>query len=263
MSVRSIIVKGHTDAIDAGVKRISEFGNDDYVPHLIICSNYRDPFWLSDSDPFKYNGIKTFKNIFLRRMRKNGMRSAILSIVSFRQQKLKTKEEVKEHLDARQNQLKEATEGEEKFAIVQRLLSEDLESLYTSLQNPEREPKKERVNLFLTQKLTEEQQTLLETRNDHYLKTFNWYNRPHWRKSHFNLDMSFIRESNDSESIFSRSDGERWTSALHVSLKSLQEEMRKRVSNEDLPVMELKKQRVGWYNRNEYTYKFVKKESSQ
>ena len=259
-SFRSIIVKGHTDAIDAGVKLISKFGNDDYVPHLIICSNYRDPFFLFDRETSRYNGIKTFKNIFLRRMRQNGMRSAILTIVSFRQHKLIKKEEVvKEHLDARQNQLKRDQE-EEVFVIVKRLLSEDLESLYISLQNPEQEPKTERANLFLTQKLTEEQQTLLETRNHHYLKTFNWYNRPYWWCSHFNADMYFIGESNDPESIFSRSNGERWTSAVHVSLKSLQEEMRKRVSNEDLSDIELKKKCIGWYNRKKYTYKFVKKE---
>ena len=118
------------------------------------------------------------------------------------------------------------------------------------------------AKLFLTQKLTEEEYKLLETRNNDYLKTFDRYesylNGLRWRN--LAMDMKKIGKSNDPDSILSRNEGKRWTSRLHVTLKSMQEEMRKRASNKDLSDMELKKKRVRWYNRKESTYKFVKKE---
>ena len=62
------------------------------------------------------------------------------------------------------------------------------------------------------------------------------------------------------ESIFSHSIGVRDTTTLHVTLESIKDEMLKRVANEDLSDMELKRQSVEWYGRNLFTYKFAKKE---
>ena len=178
-------------------------------------------------------------------MRRYGIRSAILTILEFWRIDLETKEAVKQrHLEARKNQL-----------------SEDLELFYTSLQNPDRQPKAEKAYIFSTKKLTEEELTLLENRNREYLNTFLSY-RSDRLPANFDDKMKEIKESSDPESIFSYSYGYRETIFLHVTLKSMQEEMRKRVANEDLSDMEIKKHRVKWYNQNQFTYKFVKKESN-
>ena len=190
-------------------------------------------------------------------MRRYGIRSAILTILDFWRVHLKTKEAVIEkHLEVLKNQLRKENG---KKVSVKRLLSQDLELLYISLQNPERQPKAEYVNIFWTQKLTKEELTLLENKNKDYLNTFSRYESG-MHPSYFDGDMKEIGKSSDPESIFSWSCGYRTTIVLHVSLKSLEEEMRKRVANEDLSDMELKKQCVKWYGRNQFTYKFVKKE---
>ena len=190
-------------------------------------------------------------------MRRYGIRSAILTILDFWPVHLKTKEAViQKYLEVFKNQLKKENG---KNVSVKRILSQDLELLYNSLQNPERQPKTEYANIFWTQKLTKEELTLLENKNQDYLNTFSRYESG-MHPSYFDGDMKEIEKSSDPESIFSWSCGYRTTIVLHVTLKSLEEKMRKRVANEDLSDMELKKQRVKWYGRNQFTYKFVKKE---
>ena len=249
MRLRSIKVKNYTDVIADGVKHIAAFGNDDLIPHFITC-HCHDGYWQLVEE-------KTLQEIFMSKMRKYGIRSAILTMLYLERWNLKTKEEVKQdYLDVREAQLKKDN-GERMY--VERLLSHDLESFYTCLQNPERPPKAEYSNIFLMQKLTEEDVTLVENRNNEYLNTFWFDYNP---DSEYKKTMEEFKESSDPESIFSYSDGGRSTSALHVTLKSVQEEMRKRASNEDLSDMNLKKQRVNWYNRSQFTYKFVKKEET-
>ena len=152
-------------------------------------------------------------------MRRYGIRSAILTILEFWRIDLETKEAVKQrHLEARKNQL-----------------SEDLELFYTSLQNPDRQPKAERAYryIFSTKKLTEEELTLLENRNREYLNTFLSY-RSDRLPANFDDKMKEIKESSDPESIFSYNYGYRESFCLHIKLKSMQEEMRKRVADMDM-----------------------------
>ena len=249
MRLKSTKVNSFTDVIADGVKHIAAFGNDDLIPHFITCHCYSGYWQLVDE--------KTLKEIFLEKMRKYGIRSAILTKLYLKRWDLRTKEEVKQkYLDVREAQLKK-DKGENVY--VERLLSDDLESFYTSLQNPERPPKAGHSYIFLMQKLTEEDVTLVENRNNEYLSTFVIdYNRD----NEYKKTMEKFKESSDPESMFSYSYGRRSTSALHVTLKSVQEEMRKRASNEDLSDMKLKKQRVNWYNRSQLTYKFIKKEET-
>ena len=255
MRLRSIKVKSYADVIDTGVKRISEFGNDHLIPHFIICNSYYTKWVYADKS--------IFKEIFLSKIRKYGIRTAILTILLFERNRLRTLEEVKQiHSNARKTQLQK---DKGKIVVVERLLGEDLDSFYSCLyQNPEGLIKAERVNIFLTQKLTGEQRTLVENRNNEYLKTFNGYKgRPikGTRKYHsvvpimranihrrsdidpLDIDMKHIAKSSDPESIFIRNIGERWTIVLNVTLKSMQEEIRK-VSHEDLSDMESKKRRL-------------------
>ena len=165
-----------------------------------------------------------------------------------------TKEEVKQkYCDAHKAELKK-----DKRARIRRSLNDDLEYFYASLQNPESKPKAEDSYSFLTQKLTEEDLRLVHEKNQDYSNTFSDYYLLGPGK--FADDVKKMKKSSDPESKFSYSSCHRLTSALHVTLKSMQEEMRKRAADEDLSHMELKKQRVNWYNRSQYTYKFVKKE---
>ena len=114
----------------------------------------------------------------------------------------------------------------------------------------------------MTKKLTEEELRLVDEKDQDYLNTFQFYTQLGGSKSGymFNNDIEQIKKSSDPESKFRYSSCHRWTSALHVTLKSMQEKMKKRATDEDLSHLELKKQRVNWYNRSQFTYKFVKKE---
>ena len=145
-------------------------------------------------------------------MRRYGIRSAILTILQFWRKDLATKEAVKEiHLTARKYQIR-------------RILSEDLELFYTSLQNLERQPKEEGVNIFLTKKLTEKELTLLENRDEDFLNTFTYDKYVLYRgpgPSNFKNDMEIIEKSSDPDSIFSRNYGHRYTIPLNVTPKSM------------------------------------------
>ena len=186
-----------------------------------------------------------------------------------------TKEDVKQEYRYSHESKHKWKEGR----VVQPSLTDDLESFYNSLQNPESEPKEEALlHCFVAKKLDEEELRLLNDRNEEYLNTFRCYNQewqekmantPGWEDKNrllseaaerFNDDMEDFEKSSDPESKFCYSCCGRWTFTLHVTLKSMQWEMRKRASNENLSDMTLKKQRVNWYNRSQDTYKFVKKE---
>ena len=200
---RSIKEKYRSGIIDLGVKRISEFGNDHFIPHFIICSGN----W------FNSYAEQTFEETILSKMRRYVIKSAILSILGFRRADLKTKEAVKQ-----QHRSMQLEKDQGKNVTVQRIISEDLELFYTSLQNPERQPKEEYVDIFSTKKLTEEELTLLENRNRGYLNTFSDYG-PDGVSFYFDSDMKEIEKSNDPESIFSRSYGNRWTIPLYVTVE--------------------------------------------
>ena len=183
-----------------------------------------------------------FKEIFLSKMLRYGIRSAILTMLSFRRGHLIAKEAVKElHLQVRKDRLEE--ENGENVLYVHRIISEDSELFYTSLENPESYPKVEKAYIFSTKKLTEEELTLLENRNEDFLITFMYYGSD-GLPSLFDSHMKKIEKSSDPESIFCCSWGHRWTFSLHVTPESMQDEMRKRVANENLSDMESKKQRV-------------------
>ena len=72
-SLRSITVNNDSDIINAGFKCFSEFDEaDDLIPHFVICTNY-----------FANSGHEKtfFKEIFWLKMRENGVRSVILTIL--------------------------------------------------------------------------------------------------------------------------------------------------------------------------------------
>ena len=90
MRLRSIKVKSYTDAIAAGVEHISAFGNDDLIPHFITCHRHNACRYYRCVEE-----KKTMEALFLLKMRKNGIRSAILTMLYLRRGYLRSKEEVK------------------------------------------------------------------------------------------------------------------------------------------------------------------------
>ena len=191
------------------------------IPHFILC--LANGYLYAESI---YE--RQFQNMFLSKMRRSGIKSAILTILDFWREDLKTKEAVKQqHLEARKT---------EEDVFVERMISEDLESFYTSLQNPECQLIEEYVEIFSTKKLTEEELTLLENRNREYLSKYISYSAEF--PPHFDRDMKRIKNSSDPESIFCNCVGYRKTITLHATFKSVQAEIRKRFPNEDLSDIE-------------------------
>ena len=75
--------------------------------------------------------VESLKKIFLSKMRRYGIRSAILTTMGFWRANLKTKEAVKQlHCVARKDQLEKENRAN---VIVERIISEDLELFYTNL----------------------------------------------------------------------------------------------------------------------------------
>ena len=214
------------------------------IAHFILCLGFYCPSEESceDVDDVEINNevaaatlppdVETFEMIFLSKMRRYGIKSATLTILNFERFHLQTKEAVKQqHLMARKDQLEE---DNGKYATGERIISEDLELLYTSLQNPKRQHITrlnsedfcgitERANIFSTKKLTEKEVTLLENRSREFLNTFRWYGSE-GRPSYFEDDMKQIGTSSDPDSVFTRNLGNRVTKTLHVSLRSVQKE---------------------------------------
>ena len=128
--------KHYSDVVDAGVESISEFGNDHLIPHFIMCFGY----W------FHYEDFETFKEIFFSKMRRYGIRSAILTISDFRRNTLETKEAVKQkHNEARKLVSSQLKKANGKYTTGDRNISEDFELyniIYISLQIQKVNPKK-------------------------------------------------------------------------------------------------------------------------
>ena len=81
-SLRSIIVKNDSDIINAGFKCFAEFDESDYlIPHFIICTYTR----IFTPQSHK----KTSKQLIRLKMRENGVRSVILTILNFRRRYLR------------------------------------------------------------------------------------------------------------------------------------------------------------------------------
>jgi len=74
------------DIFDAGVKSISDFGDDDLMPHFIYCGDY-----YFDGEERR----EKLKGIILIKMRKYGIQSSILTMLEMWRRNLVTKETVK------------------------------------------------------------------------------------------------------------------------------------------------------------------------
>ena len=206
-------------------------------------------------------------------MEKYGLRSAIFTSIFSHRAVLKSKEAVRNKYLA----ANDADFGNEKYVSSRGLyapsifksinpnqsINDDLESFYTNLQNQERKIKKEETGHFLTQKITPEEQDLIDKRDENYKKSFERYLKvmPHGLKW-FEDDIEEFKKSSDPDSKYVYSFSKRFTFPLNVTLKSTREAMTKRAFNENLSDMELKRSiyTCNIDKKRKYTYKYVKKQ---
>ena len=140
------------DIFDDGVATMVEFGKNDMMPHFIYC--YGD-YWLSH---------KKLKEIILKKMRKYGIQSSVLTTLVMRREYLITKEKSKQ---AAEGKLKDDPEWQRYEGSI----NEDLESFVNNLQNSE-EIDYEDVWSFFTAKLTKEELKLVEQKNKGHMETY-------------------------------------------------------------------------------------------
>ena len=154
------LIKEMNDAniIDSGVKAILDFGKDDLLPHFIYCGAHYT--WTRKAE-------SRFEEIFLTKMKSKGIQYAALTILAMWRHKLVTKETVKK---AYQGKLKNAEDWE----IYQGSINNDLETFFTNLQNRQK-IKNEKIASFFTPKLTEEELTLVQKRNEQHLCTYGYH----------------------------------------------------------------------------------------
>ena len=151
------------DAIDDGMKRLSEFGNNHLMPHFIFCSNRYIDLFSANSD--------RLKKMFLKKLKAYGIESSVLTVVGMERHYLITKEKHKQAYDGKfqNDQYRKYYKGEAK-CVYKGSINDDIESFYTNLQN--QEVRNELVWSFFTPKLTKEEVKLVEKKNKEFLRTF-------------------------------------------------------------------------------------------
>ena len=143
------------DIIDAGVKSIYDCRKDDLMPHFIYCGRH-----------YHKEAIKEekLKEIILKKMRKYGIQTSILTMLNMFRIKLVTKEKVKK---AAEGKLKNDPDWEDYEGSI----NDDLERFRLRLQN-QKEVEYENVKSFFTPKLTNEELKLVKGGNKEHLKSY-------------------------------------------------------------------------------------------
>ena len=166
-----IVERNDRDIIDAGFKSMVSFGNDELVPHFIYCGEYL------------YVENMNFRKLFMEKMRKFGIQSSILTMLSMHRRNLITQEKANEASDG-----KLMHEWDKEFMSI----NDDLEMFFTNLLNS-KEVKKEKVHSFFTPKLTKEELKLVQMKNEDHLETYLFHS------AGFNPDVN-VKEMGKSDS---------------------------------------------------------------
>ena len=140
---------------DAGVKSVSEFGNDDLVTHFIYCGDHYH--WTNES-------TDRLREIFLTNMRQYGIQSGILTLLLMSRWHLITKEKVKKAYEGKLN-------NAEDWKHTEQSIHDDLETFFENLQS-QKEIKDELVESFFLPKLTENELELVAEKNESHLCTY-------------------------------------------------------------------------------------------
>ena len=126
-------------------------GNDGMAPHFVYAGSY-----------YRSDRLEHFKEMFLMAMKKNKIKSAMLTMLAMWQIKLVNEEKAKEAWDGK---LKNDVAWGEICTY------DDLEIFYTNILNSKK-IKEETAYTYLTQKLTEEEMKLVENEDEDYLSSF-------------------------------------------------------------------------------------------
>ena len=167
---------------------MASFGNDEMTPHFVYAGSY----YHSDRD-------EHFKEMFLTAMKKNKIKSSMLTMLCMWQVELVSEEKAKEAWDGKLKNAK--TWGE--ISVY-----DDLEIFYANILNS-KEIKEEVVHSYLTSKLTEEEMKLVENKDVDYLSSF--------RQSYYTYQEE-LEESN-SNSKYVHGQCIRWTFTLERNKK--------------------------------------------
>ena len=205
------------------MKYVSEFGNDDFIPHFIYCGAFQYQYGNRDQmSPPHFDA----KGIISASMRNYKVRSAIATELRLTRHSLMSKEEVKERyiLADQENAKFLRNENVPRPRIS---VNDALESYYIDLHNSNRKLTEEIAVSFLTQKLTAKELKLLDRREKMFMKTFMDYSEDFAIRDikygliKFNYDMEQIKKSKDSHSKFVRSDCFRQTYILQSNEEKL------------------------------------------
>ena len=186
------------EIFDSGVKSISDFRKDDLMPHFIYCGEH---YFLTE------RRVKLHE-IILTKMRKYGIQSSILTMLSMVRRNLVTKETVKK---AAEGKLK----NDKSWEDYEGSINDDLENFFLNLQN-KNEIKQEGVLSFFTPKLTNEELRLVQEGNVEHLKTYFL----HFDGLNPDVDVEEMNKS-DSKSKYVHGHCARWTFPL--TLESTEE----------------------------------------
>ena len=167
---------------------MASFGNDEMTPHFVYAGSYYN----SDRD-------EHFKEMFLTAMKKNKIKSSMLTMLFMMRWEVVTEEKAKEAWDGKLKNDK--TWGEIS-------VHDDLEIFYTNILNS-KEIKGEVVHSYFTPKLTEEEMKLVENQDEDYLSSF--------RQSYYTYQEEL--EESDSNSKYVHGQCVRWTFTLERKKK--------------------------------------------
>ena len=161
LSERPIAETNDVEVFDAGVKLISEFGEDDLVTHFIYCG--RHYFW---NEEIRDRKRIRLREIFLTKMGKYGIQSATLTMLHMHRRNLVTKEKSKQAYEGKLRNEEDWKKYEQSLSI-----HDDLEIFFENLQN-QTEIQNEKVTSFFLPKLTEDELKLVEEKNERHLASY-------------------------------------------------------------------------------------------
>ena len=156
---------------------MSDFGNDDLLPHFIYCGNQYYDDNLGFESPFGSTIFQPFGSTILNAMKCHGILSSLLTMLRMTREHLITTETVK----------KAYVEGKIFHwddPVVS--LNDDLENLLIEIENQNLEEFKiseekrrgEKFEIFFTPKLTNDELELVQRKDKEHFKTYSYYENP-------------------------------------------------------------------------------------
>ena len=139
--------------------RESDIKNESSLPHFIYCSNWHYVF------------EKDFEKLFLKKMKKYGIHTSVLTILLMQRNYLITKEKQKLAYDGKLKNKRE-------WRYYAGSVNEDLESFITKIQNNE-ELTNEEVQSFFLPMLTNKELKLVEDKDQNHLASY-YYHEMKW-----------------------------------------------------------------------------------